>query len=132
MSAALLTQSAPGGDDRIVGAIFGALGLVAAVIDVFIVRHRWRRQRLVRRGVVVECVVTNVERTNTTVNNDRIHRVHFAVDGDAGPVAVKVGSAEAAIARRLQTRGTRTWVLQDPGVPARAVWIEGWVSGDER
>ena len=36
MGAALLTQSAPGGDDRIVGAIFGALGLVAAVIDVFI------------------------------------------------------------------------------------------------
>jgi|GEM_PF-1018666 len=132
MGAALLTQSAPGGDDRIVGAIFGALGLVAAVIDVFVARHRWRRQRLVQRGVVVEGVVTKVERTNTTVNNDRIHRVHFAVDRDAEPVAVKVGSSEAAVARRLQKRGLRTWVLQDPDVPARGLWIEGWVSGDER
>jgi len=132
MGAALLTKSAPDGDDRVVGAVFGGLGLVGAVIEGFIVRHRWRRQQLVRRGVVVEGVVTKVERTNTTVNNDRIHRVHFAVDRDAEPVAVKVGSTEAAVARRLQKRGTRTWVLQDPDVPARALWIEGWVSGDER
>ena len=132
MGAALLTKSAPDGDDRVVGAVFGGLGLVGAVIEGFIVRHRWRRQRLVRRGVVVEGVVTKVERTNTTVNNDRIHRVHFALDGDADPVAVKVGSTEAAVASRLQKRGTRTWVLRDPDVPARALWIEGWVSGDER
>lgn len=132
MGAALLTKSAPGGDDRVVGAVFGGLGLVGAVIDVFIVRHRWRRQRLVRRGVVVEGVVTKVERTNTTVNNDRIHRVHFGIDGEGDPVLVKVGSAEAAIAQRLQKRGARTWILRDPDVPARALWIEGWVSGDER
>ena len=132
MGAALLTRSATGGDDRIVGAVFGGVGLVPALIAGFILRHRWRRQRLVRRGVVVEGVVKKVERTNTTVNNDRIHRVHFAIDGEGDPVLVKVGSAEAAIARRLQKRGTRTWILRDPDVPARAVWIEGWVIGDER
>ena len=58
--------------------------------------------------------------------------MHFAIDGEGDPVLVKVGSAEAAIARRLQKRGTRTWILRDPDVPARAVWIEGWVIGDER
>jgi hypothetical protein len=53
------------------------------------------------------------------------------VTGEPAPIIVKVGSAEAKLARALQKRRTRTWVLQDPSVPSRGLWIEGWANRSE-
>ncbi|MGA0872315.1 MAG: hypothetical protein ACO3SJ_05515 [Phycisphaerales bacterium] len=127
----LLLKTAPDGDDRVVGGVFTGLGVVAIVIWSFILRHRLIRQRLVRRGVAVDASIAQVERTNTSVNNDRIHRIHFEVSGEPAPIIVKVGSAEATLARALQKRRERTWVLQDPSVPSRGLWIEGWANRSE-
>ncbi|MGA1392458.1 MAG: hypothetical protein ACO38W_04805, partial [Phycisphaerales bacterium] len=87
--------------------------------------------RLGRRGLAVDASIAQIERTNTSVNNDRIHRIHFEVSGEPAPIIVKVGSAEAKLARKLKTRGARTWVLQDPSVPSRGLWIEGWANRSE-
>ncbi len=130
IGAALLLKGGPGGDDRVVGGVFTAVGAVAIGVGAFILRHRRARQRLLRRGRAVEASVVTVERTNTTVNNDRIHRVGFEIAGEPAPAIMKVGSKEAAIARRLRDRGEPTWVLQDEGIPTRVLWIAGWVNGE--
>lgn len=120
----LAPRGAGGSTLRVVFAAFGAVMLVVAFL---LVRHRRIRRRILERGVVVEGVVESVEVTAVTVNNDRIHRVTLRLDGAADPVVVKVGSAEARAATRLQVAAARTWVLQDPLKTSRAIWCEGWL-----
>lgn len=122
----LLAKTAPDGDDRAVGAIFTGVGGLAAIVWFFIMRHRRIRRRLVRRGRAVDATVTRVERTNTSVDGDPIHRIHFEVGGGDEPLVVKVGSTAAKSARRMLESGRATWVLIDPMRPARGLWLEGW------
>lgn len=122
----LLTKATPAGDDRLVGAIFTGVGSLVAVAWFFIMRHRRTRKRLVRRGHAVEAKVTQVERTDTSVNNDPIHRIHFDLDGRDEPLVVKCGSVAAKTARRMRESGRSTWVLVDPAKATRGLWVEGW------
>lgn len=125
--AVMLLFFAPGsGDERIAGAVFGGVGVLALVATFFVVRHRWTRIRIVRRGHVVEGSITRVERTDTAVNGDTVHRIHLALDGREDPTVAKAGTAAANSARRMLDRGARTWALVDPADPRRCLWIEGW------
>ena len=70
--------------------------------------------------------ITAVEKTNTSVNDDPIHRITLKLEDGSPDLVVKMGSAPAKTARRMKDRDIRTWALVDPDRPARGLWIEGW------
>ncbi len=117
----------PGTDNLIGGIVFSIVGTLALVATGFIIRHRSIRKRMVRWGTVASGSVETVEATDTSINNDRIHRITFTLDGESEARIAKMGSAAARAARRLRDSGGRTWVLVDPKSPARVLWPQGWV-----
>ena len=106
--------------------IFLLIGVAASIAWGLVFRHRLGRRRLVIRGVVVHGQITAVEKTNTSVNDDPIHRITLKLDDGSPDLIVKMGSAPAKTARRMKERDTRTWALVDADRPARGLWIEGW------
>jgi len=106
--------------------IFLLIGVAASIGWGLVFRHRLGRRHLVIRGVVVFGEIAAVEKTNTSVNDDPIHRITLKLDGGSPDLIVKMGSAPAKTARRMKERDIRTWALVDPDRPARGLWIEGW------
>ena len=106
--------------------IFLLIGVAASIGWGLVFRHRLGRRRLVIRGVVVHGQITAVEKTNTSVNDDPIHRITLKLDDGSPDLIVKMGSAPAKTARRMKERDIQTWALVDPDRPARGLWIEGW------
>ena len=106
--------------------IFLLIGVAASIGWGLVFRHRLGRRRLVIRGVVVHGQITAVEKTNTSVNDDPIHRITLKLEDGSPDLVVKMGSAPAKTARRMKDRDIRTWALVDPDRPARGLWIEGW------
>ncbi len=106
--------------------IFLLIGVAASIGWGLVFRHRLGQRRLVIRGVVVFGEIAAVEMTNTSVNDDPIHRITLKLDDGSPDLVVKMGSTPAKTARRMKERDIRTWALVDPDRPARGLWIEGW------
>ena len=106
--------------------IFLLIGVAASIAWGLVFRHRLGRRCLVIRGVVVHGQIAAVEKTNTSVNDDPIHRITLKLEHGSPDLVVKMGSAPAKTARRMKDRDIRTWALVDPDRPARGLWIEGW------
>ncbi|TVQ81515.1 MAG: hypothetical protein EA380_01605 [Phycisphaeraceae bacterium] len=117
--------------ELIVGSLFSMVGAGATLAILLVLRHRLIRQRIVRRGRVVPAHIDSIERTDTIINGERIHRVKFRLQGaqhaDEEPIAVNIKASYVHQARRIHREQAPTWILQDPAKPRRALWPEGWV-----
>jgi len=124
-----------GGVERLVGSIFLAMGTLATIGLVIVLRYRASLRRTIRDGVVVPASIESLERTEILVNGERIHRVIFGFEGEHAarversgkPFSVRISEMYVDQARRLYRDGTPTWVLLDPANPKRGLWPEGWV-----
>ena len=105
---------------------FVGFGLAALVVMAFVLRFRSIRRKLVIRGVPVDARVGSVDRTNTSVNDDPIHKITIVTQDGSEPMVVKMGSAPARQARRMMEAGKATWILRDPDKPSRGLWLDGW------
>ena len=112
--------------DGIEGLAFAGIGVVALIISAFVLRVRLARKNLVIHGSVVEGRVTAVDRTDTSVNDDPIHKITITPADGSEPIVAKMGSAPAKQARRLMQANRETWILRDPSKPAEGLWIGGW------
>lgn len=103
------------------------VSLLLFLIFAFVFMHRQVRKRIIDSGRIVPGRIIAVEETDTSVNDDVIHRI--IVQPDAGgeePITAKMGSEPAKSARRMMDDGTPTWVLVDPKKPGRGLWPHGW------
>lgn len=112
--------------DGIEGLAFAGIGGLALLISAFVLRLRLARRKLVIHGAVVEGRVTAVDRTDTSVNDDPIHKITITPSDGSEPIVAKMGSAPAKQARRLMQANRETWILRDPSRPAKGLWIGGW------
>ena len=108
------------------GLIFLGVGTVVGIIAAFVLRHRIIRRKLIIHGVMTQGRITQVERTNTSVNDDPVHEITLQTVDGGDPIVVRMGSAPAQQARRMMEAAPTTWALRDPDNPARSLWLEGW------
>ena len=118
------TLASGGGTEE--GLIFLGVGVLASIACLLLLRYRLSRKGLVTNGIVADGRITAVERTNTSVNDDVIHKIVIETRDGHEPVTVKMGSGPALQARRMMEAGRPTWVLRHATKPARALWLEGW------
>lgn len=127
----LLLASNRGFVELLVGSIFSFFGCGAVLAVLLVLRHRLIRQRIVRRGTIMPVNIEAIERTDTIINGERIHRVKFrpANANQSGDELNSVGIRAPYVhqARRIQREDAPTWILQDPAKPRRALWPQGWV-----
>ena len=88
--------------------------------------HRAARKRLVVHGRALPGIITAVEQTDDEVNSSLIYRIVVQPQPDGSPIEARMPEQAAKTARRLMEQGRETWVLVDPGKPARGTWPEGW------
>ena len=102
-------------------------GLVVCVVFGFLLRHRMIRKRIITNGRIVPGRISSVEKTDTSVNDDVIHKITVQPQA-AGEetVVAKMGSQPAKAARRMMESNQPTWVLVDPDKPSRGLWPHGW------
>tara|TARA_B110000495_G_scaffold203070_1_gene225300 strand:- start:4039 stop:5319 length:1281 start_codon:yes stop_codon:yes gene_type:complete len=102
-------------------------GLVLLVVFGLVMRHRLVRKRIVTHGRIVPGRISSVEKTDTSVNDDVIHKITVQPQA-AGEetVVAKMGSQPAKAARRMMESNQPTWVLVDPEKPGRGLWPHGW------
>lgn len=103
------------------------VGLVLLVVFGLVMRHRLVRKRIVTHGRIVPGRISSVEKTDTSVNDDVIHKITVQPQA-AGEetVVAKMGSQPAKAARRMMESNQPTWVLVDPKKPGRGLWPHGW------
>jgi hypothetical protein len=103
------------------------VGLVLLVVFGLVMRHRLVRKRIVTHGRIVPGRISSVEKTDTSVNDDVIHKITVQPQA-AGEetVVAKMGSQPAKAARRMMESNQPTWVLVDPKNPGRGLWPHGW------
>jgi hypothetical protein len=103
------------------------VGLVLLVVFGLVMRHRLVRKRIVTQGRIVPGRISSVEKTDTSVNDDVIHKITVQPQA-AGEetVVAKMGSQPAKAARRMMESNQPTWVLVDPKNPGRGLWPHGW------
>jgi hypothetical protein len=103
------------------------IGLVLLVVFGLVMRHRLLRKRIVTHGRIVPGRISSVEKTDTSVNDDVIHKITVRPQA-AGEetVVAKMGSQPAKAARRMMESNQPTWVLVDPKNPGRGLWPHGW------
>jgi len=109
------------------GWVFLLAGLVLLVAFVFVLRHRLVRKRIITHGRIVPGRISSVEKTDTSVNGDVIHKITVQPQ-PAGEetIIAKMGSQPAKAARRMMESNQPTWVLVDPRKPSRGLWPHGW------
>ena len=114
-----------------IGTILLVVGVGATIAFLLLLRHRLIRQHIVRRGIVVPASIKTIERTDTIINDERIHRVKFRPEGPRQSseemLIIRIGASYLDRARRIRREKAITWILQDPAKPRRALWPEGWV-----
>jgi hypothetical protein len=103
------------------------VGLVLLVVFGLVMRHRFVRKCIVTHGRIVPGRISSVEKTDTSVNDDVIHKITVQPQA-AGEetVVAKMGSQPAKAARRMMESNQPTWVLVDPKKPGRGLWPHGW------
>ena len=103
------------------------VGAVLLVVFGLLFMHRATRKRIIASGIVVPGRIVAVEKTDTSINDDVVHRIVVQPDAEAArPITAKMGSEPAKSARRMMEQNAATWVLVDPRKPERGLWPHGW------
>lgn len=107
--------------------ILSLVGLVVLAVFALVLRHRIVRKRIVTHGLIASGRIVSVDKTNTSVNGDVVHKITVHPNAAGGePIITKMGSVPAKAARRMMERDQLTWALVDPKVTSRGLWVEGW------
>lgn len=126
---ALLGMTGPLLGDRIMvmgmGAMFLMLGSLTAF---FAIRYRHRNYRLLRHGIVAEGKIEAVERTDTSINNQRQYRlkVRFPDGLDERTSTCNIYGEVAQEAIRLHREDQPVRVLYDRKAPQRFLWADSF------
>ena len=90
--------------------------LVGGLMVFFTCRHRWRKSRVLARGRLLEGKISDVQRSDVTVNNQIRHHVciDYAPDGTRMTGKCNASGIAAKMARSLLESGQPVKVLVDP------------------
>ncbi len=99
--------------------------MVGGLMFYFTMHHRWRKARLLSRGILAQGTVVGIQKTNTSINNQIRHHVALKFKDPVSGRIVKANSNEYALgvdrAREFLATQESVSVLIDPHDPTHVI-----------
>lgn len=94
----------------------------------FAIRYRYQNSRLLRHGSVAEGHIEAVQRTDTTINNQRQYKLKVRFSDQLGrrTSTCNIYGKVAEAARQRHQEGQPVRILYDRSAPQRILWADAF------